>query len=597
MAKKIKPINYTSRDFDSIKSDLVDYAKRYYPDSYQDFNDSSFGSLMLDTVSYVGDILSFYLDYQTNESFLNRATELGNVINLSRQLGYKYQSTFSSTGEVSLYALVPAKTTHPGPDTNYYPVMRQGSTFTSSGGSSFILSEDVRFDSADTEVVVGRVDEATGEPTYYAIKSKGKVISGQIVEERFNIEEFARFRKLFLRNSDIVEIISIIDSEGNEYYEVDNLSQNTIFKNISKYTEGQYNYKQNLRPIIAPRRFVHEYDGANHYIQFGYGSEDEILDNQVADPSSVVLKLEGKDYTTDSSFDPKKLLETDKLGISPSNTTLTVRMRINTTSNVNAPAGTVTRIDGIIADFEDVTSLNGLQLSFVRSSFQVYNDDPIVGDASEITAEEIKMRAQSSFSSQNRAVTASDYEYVTYAMPSKYGAIKRCKIIVDDSSFKRNLNLYVLSQDFDQKLTVANKQMKDNLRFWLSDRKMINDTIDIIDGKIINIGVEFEVISDLNSNKEEVYRSCISRINDKIMNPLQMGESFYITDIFSELNKVRGVVDTTRVKLTNKTGSNYSSVSYSIDANMSPDGRMLICPLNACFEIKFPEIDIKGVVR
>jgi hypothetical protein len=597
MAKKIKPINYTSRDFESIKADLVDYAKRYYPDSYQDFNESSFGSLMLDTVSYVGDIMSFYLDYQTNESFLNRATELGNVISLSRQLGYKYKNTFSSTGEVSLYVLIPSKSTHPGPDPRYYPTIREGSTFTSSGGSTFILTEDVRFDSSDTEFVVGRVDSSTGEPTYFAAKAKGKVISGQVVEERFNIEEFVRFRKLFLQNSDIVEIISIIDSEGNEYYEVDNLSQNTIFKNISKVSTDTYNYKQNLRPIIAPRRFVHEYDGINHYIQFGYGSEDEILDNQVADPSSVVLQMEGKDYTTDPSFDPKKLLETDKLGISPSNTTLTVKMRINTTSNVNAPAGTVTKINGLIADFPDVTILSGVQLAFVRSSVQVYNDDPIVGDSQEITPEEVKMRAMSSFSSQNRAVTAADYEYLTYAMPSKFGSVKRCKIVVDDKSFKRNLNLYVLSQDSDFKLAAGNQQIKDNLRFWLSDKKMINDTIDIIDGKIINIGIEFEVISDINSNKEEVYRNCISRIKDKIMNPLQMGERFYITDIFSELNKVRGVVDTTKVTINNKTGANYSSVSYSIEANKSPDGRFVACPLNACFEIKFPEVDIRGVVR
>jgi hypothetical protein len=588
MAKKIKPINYTSRDFESIKADLVDYAKRYYPDSYQDFNESSFGSLMLDTVSYVGDIMSFYLDYQTNESFLNRATELGNVISLSRQLGYKYKNTFSSTGEVSLYVLIPSKSTHPGPDPRYYPTIREGST---------LLTEDVRFDSSDTEFVVGRVDSSTGEPTYFAAKAKGKVISGQVVEERFNIEEFVRFRKLFLQNSDIVEIISIIDSEGNEYYEVDNLSQNTIFKNISKVSTDTYNYKQNLRPIIAPRRFVHEYDGINHYIQFGYGSEDEILDNQVADPSSVVLQMEGKDYTTDPSFDPKKLLETDKLGISPSNTTLTVKMRINTTSNVNAPAGTVTKINGLIADFPDVTILSGVQLAFVRSSVQVYNDDPIVGDSQEITPEEVKMRAMSSFSSQNRAVTAADYEYLTYAMPSKFGSVKRCKIVVDDKSFKRNLNLYVLSQDSDFKLAAGNQQIKDNLRFWLSDKKMINDTIDIIDGKIINIGIEFEVISDINSNKEEVYRNCISRIKDKIMNPLQMGERFYITDIFSELNKVRGVVDTTKVTINNKTGANYSSVSYSIEANKSPDGRFVACPLNACFEIKFPEVDIRGVVR
>ena len=597
MAKKIKPINYTSRDFSSIKEDLVDYAKRYYPDSFKDFNVASFGSLMLDTVSYVGDILSFYLDYQTNESFLNRATEPQNIINLSRQLGYKFRNTFTSTGEVTVYALIPNYMAHPGPDTAYYPVIKEGTTFTAAGGGSFILAEDIRFDSASTEIVVGRVDESTGEPTYFAVKNTGKIISGQIVEERFNINEFIRFRKLFLDNADVVEVLSIFDSDGNEYYEVENLSQNVIYKNISKTSDNEFDYKQTLRPIVAPRRFVHDYDGQRHFIQFGYGSEDEILENPVADPSSVTLQLEGKDYTTEKSFDPMKLLETDKLGISPSNTIITVRMRINTSSNVNAPAGSIRKIDSLVLDFEDVTILDSTKLNFVRGSIQAYNEEPIVGDAAGITAEELKIRAMNTFSAQNRAVTAADYEHLTYAMPAKFGSIKRCKIVVDDDSFKRNLNLYVLSENKNLKLTQANNQLKENLRFWLSQRKMINDTVDIIDGKIINIGIDFEVISDKNSNKEEVYRACIARIINKINNPLQMGERFYITDLYSELNKVRGVVDTVNVTVNNKVGGTYSGVSYSIDTNLSPDGRYLVCPLNACFEIKFPEVDIKGVVR
>jgi hypothetical protein len=597
MAKKIKPINYTSRDFSSIKEDLVDYAKRYYPDSFKDFNEASFGSLMLDTVSYVGDILSFYLDYQTNESFLNRATEPQNIINLSRQLGYKFRNTFTSTGEVTVYALIPNYMAHPGPDTAYYPVIKEGTTFTAAGGGSFILAEDIRFDSTNTEIVVGRVDESTGEPTYFAVKNTGKIISGQIVEERFNINEFIRFRKLFLDNADVVEVLSIFDSDGNEYYEVENLSQNVIYKNISKTSDSEFDYKQTLRPIVAPRRFVHDYDGQRHFIQFGYGSEDEILENPVADPSSVTLQLEGKDYTTEKSFDPMKLLETDKLGISPSNTIITVRMRINTSSNVNAPAGSIRKIDSLVLDFEDVTILDSTKLNFVRGSIQAYNEEPIVGDAAGITAEELKIRAMNTFSAQNRAVTAADYEHLTYAMPAKFGSIKRCKIVVDDDSFKRNLNLYVLSENKNLKLTQANSQLKENLRFWLSQRKMINDTVDIIDGKIINIGIDFEVISDKNSNKEEVYRACIARIINKINNPLQMGERFYITDLYSELNKVRGVVDTVNVTVNNKVGGTYSGVSYSIDTNLSPDGRYLVCPLNACFEIKFPEVDIKGVVR
>ena len=597
MAKKITPINYTSRDFDSIKEELVDYTKRYYPDSFKDFNEASFGSLMLDTVSYVGDILSFYLDYQVNESFLNTATERENVIKLARQIGYKYRETFTSSGEMSFFALIPNFMAHPGPDTTYYPIIREGTTFSSEGGSSYILTEDVNFDSPDTEIVVGRVDPTTGEPTYYAVKTKGKVISGRIVEELVDVGEFKRFRKIILETPNIVEIISITDTEENEYYEVGNLSQNIVFKNISRDNSTNTDYKQTLRPIMVPRRFVSDYDGQNYFIQFGYGSEDEILDDPVADPSSVVLKQVGKNYVSDKSFDPFKLLQTDKLGVAPSNTLLTIRMRVNVGNNVNAPAGTITRIDGLDVDFAEKTTLDSDKLLFVINSISAYNEKSITGDSEPITADEIRMRAISNFSTQNRAVTARDYETITYGMAAKFGSIKRCRIVVDEDSFKRNLNLYVIAEGNRGKLATASEPIKNNLRLWLSNYKMINDTIDILDGKIINIGINFEVIADMNVSKEDVYVGCIQRIQEKIMNPLQMGERFYITDIYSQLNKVRGVVDTKNVTITNKVNGLYSGVSYSITANMSPDGRYLICPLNACFEIKFPNTDITGVVR
>ena len=597
MAKKIKPINYTSRDFDSIKQELVDYAKRYYPDSFQDFNEASFGSLMLDTVSYVGDILSFYVDYQANESFLNSATEKENIIRLSRQLGYKYREIFASTGEVAFFVLVPNQAAHPGPDHNYYPTLLEGTTLTADGGSSFILAEDVHFDSPSSEIVVGRVDETTGEPTYYAVKATGKVVSGKIVQETITIGDYERFRKIRLQNNNILEIISVTDADGNEYYEVDNLSQNVIYQNIARSEAANTDYAETLRPLIVPRRFVFDYDGSNYFMQFGYGSEDEILENPVADPSEVVLKQTGRNYTTDITFDPYNLLKTDKLGVSPSNTVLTIKMRINPSSNVNAPVGTLRQIDDLRVEFADKTLLDSTKLLFVMNSIQAFNESPITGDSTPVSPEEIRQRAMSNFSTQNRAVTAKDYEQICYGMPAKFGSIKRCKILVDESSFKRNLNLYVLVEGNQQKLAVANSSIKQNLRTWLSNYKMINDTVDIMDGKIINIGIKFNVIAETNSNKQEVYDACVSRIKSKIMNPWQMGERLYITDIYSELNKVRGVVDTSNVTITNKSGDLYSDVEFSISSNMSPDGRYIVCPLNACFEIKFPDVDITGVVK
>ncbi len=597
MAKKKTPIDYTSRDFNSIKESLVDYAKRYYPEVYQDFNEASFGSLMMDMVSYVGDVMSFYLDYQTNESFLTTAIEQKNVINLSRQMGYKYQNVATSSGEITLYVLVPANDLGLGPDLNYAPIIRQGSTFSSEGGDNFILTEDIRFDDSSNEVVAGRIDPATGVPNFYAIRSKGKIISGNIERTIISVGEYQRFRKIILNDTNVVEILSVEDSDGNEYFQVENLAQNVVYKAFSNKGVDSENVREFLRPVSVPRRFVFEYDGIDYYLQFGFGSEDELTTNSVADPSSVSLELYGRDYVTDIRLDPSKLLNSDKLGISPSNTQISVRYRKNSSQNPNASVGSINNITSLIIEFKDLVSLQSSKISSVRRSIECINEDVIRGSAVAPTSEEIKQRAISYFATQGRAVTGKDYEALTYAMPAKFGSITRCSVVVDDDSFKRNLNLYTLTVNGSGNLIAPTSMMKENLRVWLSNYKMINDTVDIIDGKVVNIGIDFEVIGDPDFNKSDVYNRCLQILREKFREKLTMGQPFYLTDVYFELNRVNGVIDTQNVRVTDRRGSKYSQVQYDIGANLSADGRYLACPLNVCLEIKFPNVDITGVVK
>lgn len=597
MAKKKTPIDYTSRDFNSIKESLVDYAKRYYPEVYQDFNEASFGSLMMDMVSYVGDVMSFYLDYQTNESFLTTAIEQKNVINLSRQMGYKYQNVATSSGEITLYVLVPANDLGLGPDLNYAPIIRQGSTFSSEGGDNFILTEDIRFDDSSNEVVAGRIDPATGVPSFYAIRSKGKIISGNIERTIISVGEYQRFRKIILNDTNVVEILSVEDSDGNEYFQVENLAQNVVYKAFSNKGVDSENVREFLRPVSVPRRFVFEYDGTDYYLQFGFGSEDELTTNSVADPSSVSLELYGRDYVTDIRLDPSKLLNSDKLGISPSNTQINVRYRKNSSQNPNAPVGSINNITNLIIEFKDLVSLQSSKISSVRRSIECINEDVIRGSSVAPTSEEIKQRAISYFATQGRAVTGKDYEALTYAMPAKFGSITRCSVVVDDDSFKRNLNLYTLTVNGSGNLIAPTSMMKENLRVWLSNYKMINDTVDIIDGKVVNIGIDFEVIGDPDYNKSDVYNRCLQILREKFREKLTMGQPFYLTDVYFELNRVNGVIDTQNVRVTDRRGSKYSQVQYDIGANLSADGRYLACPLNVCLEIKFPNVDITGVVK
>lgn len=595
--KKTTPIKYTSRDYSSIRQDLLQFAKRYYPDSFQDFNESSFGSLMVDTVAYVGDILSFYLDYQTNESLLNNAIEYNNVVRLSRQLGYKYQGKATSSGVVALYCIVPANSIGLGPDSSYLPILKKNSEIKSKNGVSFLLEEDVRFDNPNNEVAAARINSSTGTPTSYAIKAYGKVISGVLSEETATIGDFERFRKVELSSRNISEILSVVDLEGNEYFEVGYLSQNVIFKDVTNRGMDKDDVPSILKPFVVPRRFTVIQEFGKTTLQFGYGSDSELSEPSIAEPSNVVLKMHGKDYISDFTFDPSKLLSTDKFGVAPANTRLIIKYRTNSSRNVNAAAGSVTKVSRPIVEFNNPQTLNAPTVKSVRASIECFNENPITGDVNPVSSEELKIRTLDNYATQNRAVTTQDYKSVIYAMPAKFGAIKRCQIVRDADSFKRNLNIYILSEDNKGYLTTASEVLKNNLKVWLGHMKMVNDTVDIIDGKVVNIGINFKVVVDRDYNRFEILDNCTAALRDKFEEPLDMGEPLYLTEIYSTLNKVRGVIDTEDVVITLKRGSQYASTTFSVKEATAPDGRSVMAPLNAAFEIKFPNQDIRGVVK
>jgi len=590
------PIKYTSREFDSIRNDLIEHAKRYYYDTFKDFNEASFGSLMLDTVAYVGDILSFYLDYQVNESFLDSAIEYNNVLRLARQMGYKFKSNPSSFGTVAIYVIVPASTSGLGPDTAYLPMLRKGTQLSSTSGNTFLLDEEVRFDDPSNEIVVARTDTSTGLPTHYAVRSYGRIVSGVFQIETVIVGSFERFKRIKLDSNNISEIESVVDSEGNEYLEVEHLSQNTVYKEIINKGDNKSTVPSLLRPLIVPRRFVLERDGTGTYLQFGYGGPSEVRTASVAEPKNVVLQLNGRDYITDTSFDPYKLLNTDKFGVAPANTTLTIRYRTNTAANVNAAAGSITRIVSPIIEFANRSDLDNSKVADVVSSLESYNDEPITGDVSLPSSDEIKRRTIDFFATQNRAVTQLDYEALIYAMPERFGSVKRCKVVRDQDSLRRNLNLYIISEDSRGKLLATNTTIKENVKIWLNRNKMISDTIDILDAKIVNIGIDFNVVVDEESNKFQVLADCNQAVRNLFSVMPYIGEPLYLTDIYSALNKVNGVVDTKFVKISRKISGDYSTVMFDIDQATSVDGRYISVPQNVILELKYPDTDIKGAI-
>ncbi len=600
MAKKIVPINYTSRTYETIKSDLVEHARRYYENTYRDFNQASFGSLMLDTVAYVGDILSFYLDYQTNECFIDTASEFDNIIKLGRQVGYKFTNAISSTGIATFYISVPTSISNNGPDLKYAPILKKNSIFSTNNGTRFILTEDVRFDNPanETRVILQNNDNAA--PQYYGIKAYGPVISGIVESQTVPVGEFTKFLRIELSRPDIVEIISIFDTEGNEYYEVDYLSQNVVYKSITNSNQSDSNLaKEILKPFLVPRRFTIDRNLRTTYLQFGASSDVELSndDNYLSDPVSTVLNIYGKDYISSDSFDPSKLLTTDKLGVAPSNTELFVTYRYNNLANgLNFSTNNLVVVNDATLEFVNEETLNTAFKNVVKASLEVNNDTPLLGDVTTIDSSELKRRIENSFASQGRAVTEKDYKSLVYSMPPKFGAVKRINILKDENSLKRNLNLYVLCQNQNNHLAAPNMSVKRNIKTWLEKNKMINDSIDILDGKVVNYGIRFVAVGNNDRSKYDILTDAINQLKKDFAMLPDFGEPIVITDVYNSLKKVNGLIDVVSVKLEEKVGDPYSDAFFIFKNNTSSDGRYINVPSNVVMEIKYPNSDIKGTI-
>lgn len=593
--KKNLPINYTNKEFSSIRDDLIELAERFYPDTFRDFSEASFGAMMIDAVAYVADQMALQIDFNVNESFLDTAFQTTNILRHGRILGYKSTGRPSTYGTVALYILVPASSTGFGPDLRYMPVLSRGSTFTTDGGANFVLTDNVNFNDSINQVVVARVNNTTGAPTHYAVKAYGNVVSGQFGQKVISSGPFERFKRLSLNVSNLSEIISVFDADGNEYFEVDYLSQDMVFKEISNTNFKNDNVPSILKPLLVSRKFTSELSNNGAILQFGSGNEAE--SNVIANPQEVAIDLFGKSYVTDTTFDPTKISKNSNFGIVPTNTNLTVTFRTTNPFNSNVSVGTLNKVTSQQFVFEEQSTLSPTLLQAVINSLEVQNENPITGDNSNITGGELKRRIYDTFPTQNRAVTQSDYENLAYRMPSKFGSIRRVSVQKDPDSLKRNLNMYCVSTDSQGKLIKTNQTIKNNLKTWLNNYRMINDTVDILDAYIINVGIEFVVKAISGANKSDVLASVTNTIAQKMSEGFFIGEPLYVTDIYSEVKKLQNVLDVVSVKIFNKSGGQYSFIDFDINSNMSPDGTHVVCPKNSIFELKFTESDIKGKVR
>ena len=594
MKNKKVLINYTDRDFNSIKRNLEEHARLYYPESFRDFSENSFGSYILDTVSYVGDMLSFYLDYQVNESFLETAIEYENIRKKASQFGYNFFGRPAAHGLATIYVKVPANPSGLGPNRELIPVMKKGSEFTSDNGTSFILTEDIDFSNPKNDVVASTFSTVSGKPTEYAIRAFGQIRSTVLFRTTVDVGDFVKMRKVLIGPSSISAIHSVRDTEGHEYHQVKNLSQDTIYINTTNPSAQSDGIPEIIKPKIANRRFVMFQDSTGTYLQFGYGDSESVNEVPYMDPSAAALQMTGRSYISDTSFDPNVLITGNSLGVGPSNTTLTILFFQNEQDTINVAAGSLNSVGFVALEFPNSSLLSQADTASVRSSVEVSNETSIVGNTSLPSAEEIRYRAYAAHAAQDRAVTRNDYEAFCYLMPPQFGSVKRASIVNDPSSTNRRLSLYVISENSNGNLEDSNGTLKNNLSQWLNQNKMLNDNIDIYSAKIINIGFDYEIIVDPTKDKVEILNNANIRLANELADQMHIGEPFYLTHIYNILNKVDGVVDTTFVKPVIRSGLGYSVPMITIADVKSKDGTYLKCPKNAIYEIKNFNADVKG---
>lgn len=594
MNKNFK-VNYLARDFASIKEELKKYATRYYSDTLADLSETGLNSFMIEAVAYAGDVLSYYLDYQTNEAFLSTAVENKNIINLSKSLGYNIKNNTSASGIISIYMFVPDK--NGAPNYEKMPIIKKGTQVLSISGASYVTTEDVIIteETVGSNWVVAQVNNF-GKPLFYAVKTFVPVVSGRFVTENYPINDFIKFRKLILNDTSAIEIISVVDSEGNYYYEVPSLSQNIVYvSSLNSYDNSQ---KHSLRPLIAQRRFVFDYDETGTYLLFGakqYKPDEDLGINPTVEPIKFSLQKYNNDYLQDGFFEPSSLLNGDSYGIGPENTVLTITYRINDIGTSNATIGQINSIGNLITSYT-AEDLADPEKRTVLNSIQVSNEEPIVGDTVTLSAEEVRDLGKKIFSAQGRAVTASDYESLSYAMPQKFGALKRVKAERDSSSLKNNINLYVICEERRGSLIVANTRIKENLKSWLAQYKIITDTVDILDAKIVNFGIHFVILVDPLADKTQILQKATQRLQIYYSKQPQIGESFNILNIYRELRKIKEILDIRDVSVYTKSGGDYSSIKFSIPQNLTSDGAIIKIPKNVIYEIKNLSLDITGDV-
>jgi len=643
----VKEVNYLNKDFSDFRDNLIEFAKQYFPNTYNDFNEASPGMMFIEMAAYVGDVLSYYIDSQFRESLLAYAEEKRNVYNVAQSFGYKPKVTSPATAVLDVFQTIPAVNNKP--DYRYALNVKAGMTVKSNeGGTTFRTLEDCNFKFTSSysprETTIYEKDGST--PTKFLLKKKVKVESGTIVSETFNFTSAEKYSQVKLSNTDIIEIISVTDSDNNKWYEVDSLARDTIFEDMENNSTNDPTSVINAdtAPYIlklkkTSRRFTTYIDEKDKTIlRFGAGTSDNPDEEIIPNPDSVGSTLPGSPSYLTKAFDPSNFLKTKAFGLAPSNTTLTVKYAHGGGINDNANANSIVEVSSVSFDIQDAV-LSATLVQSANDSLAVTNPLPATGGSAGQSIREVRESALAYYQAQQRAVTKDDYIVRTYSLPAKYGNIAKAFMVQDDQLNESlgltnqnslitsddvgktiksvsvripnplAMNLYTLGYNANKNLAPLNQTVKQNLKTYISQYRLATDAINIKDAYIINISVNFAILTKLGFNKNDVLLRCIASIKDFFdIDRWQIGQPIILSDIAYELSLVDGVASVVAPKENNTTPpqtivienkykiqDGYSGNFYDINSGLIEN--ILYPALDpSIFEIKFPNSDIQGRV-
>jgi hypothetical protein len=619
-----KDVSYLGKDFKQFKRNLIDFAKQYFPTTYTDFNEASPGSLFIEMAAYVGDVLSYYADNNLKESLLEQASERTNIYDLAKALGYRPLNAVPAYTTLDVFQLVPAinSGSNVQPDFRYALSIKPGMQVKQQNGAAIFRTLDgidFAFSSSvnPTEITIYESNESTNQPTYYLLKKSIKAVSGEIKTANYTFGAPLPYDKIVLSETNIIEIISVEESDGDNWYETPYLAQDTIFEAVPNLVENDpvLSAYRSSSPFLlkmkkTAKRFITRLRSDNRLeMQFGAGISSNNDEEIVPNPTNVGNGLTALRRGVDVDIDPSNFLYTRTYGQAPSNTTLTVTYSVGNGISDNVAANVLTQVNFVEYN-EDVNSTNNSGIvNFVKNSLAVNNPDPATGAKTADTLQDIKNNALANFATQNRMVTREDYIIRAYSMPAKFGSVSKAYIVPDDQIAQDTLentrlanplalNMYVLGFNENKQLVNLNTAIKENLKSYLDYYRILTDAVNIKDAFIINMGLDFEISVLSNYNSNAVILQCINALKTYFdVDRWQINQPIIKSEVMNVIAKVKGVQNVIGVAFMNlyDTDLGYSGNTY--DLNTATKNGVIYPSLDpSIFEIRFPNQDIRGRV-